>query len=128
VILVDAGALVAVLVRNHPGHGATVRALKDLDRPLGTVWPVVVRALEDLRAVPPAQDALWTMLERGAPRLLALDDADVARVRELMRPSRRGTLDVATASLLRVAERDGVRQVLTTQRAMYAGRRLKGIP
>jgi predicted nucleic acid-binding protein len=124
-ILIDASGLVALVVRNDPRHTASVDALKDVTEPLGTVWPAVARAMEVLASLPKAQDAVWEMIDRGAPRLVALDETDLARIRELMQKSR---LDIAAASLVRVSERDGVRKLFTAEPQSYAGRKLKLIP
>ena len=60
-----------------------------------------------------AQDALWAMVEERAVGLLALDHRDTARMRELMSKYRDAPMDLADASLVRVAERDGLSRIFT---------------
>jgi predicted nucleic acid-binding protein len=126
-ILVDASALVALVLKNHPRHAVCVAALKDLAEPMATVWPAVAKAMELLTSLPRAQDAVWQMIDRGAPRLLSLDENDVARIREVMEKRR---VDLPTASLIHVAEREGLKKILAAEGASYdtAGRKLKVVP
>ena len=75
-----------------------------------------------------AQDALWRLLEGGAVKILALDEADVPRMRELMRKYRDLPMDLADAGLVRVAEREGISRVFTIDRRgfeLYRPRRIR---
>jgi hypothetical protein len=60
-----------------------------------------------------AQDELWSLLESGRLHLLGLDASDAPRMRTLMRKYRDLPMDLADASLVAVAERDGVNKVFT---------------
>jgi predicted nucleic acid-binding protein len=113
VILIDAGPLVALVDRNDQHHEACVVALKGVDQPLATVWPVVTEALFLLERFPAGQDAIWQMLERRVVQLVGLDEADVPRLRELMAKYRDQPMDLADAALVRIAEREGVDTVFT---------------
>ena len=53
------------------------------------------------------------MIERGALRILALDTSDVPRIRALMHKYGSRPMDLADATLVRAAERDGFRQIFT---------------
>jgi len=66
------------------------------------------------------------MLERGAIQLLRLDSGDAPRIRELMRKYANRPMDLADASLLRVAEREGLRKIFTIDRKDFAVYRLHG--
>lgn len=112
-ILIDTGPLVALVDRKDQHHGACVAALKRVDQPLGTVWPVVTETMFLLEALPAGQDAVWQMLERQAVQLVSLDQADVPRLRELMVKYRDQPMDLADAALVRVAEREGIDTVFT---------------
>jgi hypothetical protein len=119
VILVDAGPLVAWVDASDEHHARCVEALKDLEEPLGTVWPAVAEALDLLRDVPTGQDAVLELLERGTVRLVPLDRDDVSRVKELMARYRDQPMSLADAALVRVAERDGLDRVFTVDRADF---------
>jgi predicted nucleic acid-binding protein len=126
-ILVDAGPLIALLDASDRHHARIRATLETIREPLGTVWPVLTEASYILRESAPAQDALFEMVARGVPRILSLDGDDVPRIRELMAKYRDLPMDLADAALVRVAEREGVRRVLTVDRrdfSIYRAKRL----
>ena len=79
--------------------------------------------VSDVRGGPAA---IWQLIERGAVRLLPLDEEDVPRIRELMEKYADLPMDLADAALVRVAERDGLRTVFTIDRRDFTVYRLKG--
>jgi predicted nucleic acid-binding protein len=133
VILVDAGALVAIVDRGSPHHQACVRVLKDLTEPLASVWAVLGEAIEALRELPKGQDVIWEMVERGAVQLIPLDESDVPAIRQIMTKHQDRTISLADAALVRVAERESLRTVFTMRGKDFSGyrpggKRLKVIP
>ena len=115
-ILLDAGPLVAIVDADDQHHRRCLAALRELDRPLATVWPAVTEALYRLMDVPRGQDVVLEMLERRAVQLLPLDEADVPRIRELMAKYHDQPMDLADAALVRVAEREVLDTVFTVDR------------
>ena len=118
-ILVDAGPLVALVDASDEHHARCVEVLKDLEEPMGTVWPAVTEALYLLLDVPAGQDAVLELLRRGTVRLVALDRDDVSRMKDLMAKYRDQPMDLADAALVRVAERDGLDRVFTIDRTDF---------
>jgi predicted nucleic acid-binding protein len=125
-ILVDAGPLVALVDASDQHHEACVRALKKIKEPLATVWPALTEAMYLLADLPRGQEAVWDMCERGAPRLLPLEEGDIPRIRELMRKYRDRPMDLADAALVRVAERERVRSVFTVDKKDFGVYRAYG--
>jgi predicted nucleic acid-binding protein len=115
-VLVDAGPLIALLDRSDPHHDLCGKTLRSIRDPLVTVWPVFTEAMYLLRFSWDAQEALWEMVEAEALRLLPLDEADLPRIRELMRKYRDLPMDLADAALVRIAERETLRRVFTLDR------------
>jgi predicted nucleic acid-binding protein len=126
VILVDTGPLVALPRPDDQHHAACVAALKTIRVPMGTVWPVLTEAMYLLTAFPRAQQDVWEMFTRGTVQLLPLGPADIPRIGELMLQYADRPIDLADAALLRVAERDGLRQFFTVDRKDFAVYRLHG--
>jgi predicted nucleic acid-binding protein len=60
-----------------------------------------------------AQRALWEIFETGTVQLLPLEEEDITPIKNLMEKYRDLPMDLADAALVRVAEREGLRQVLT---------------
>lgn len=112
-VLVDAGPLVALVDRSDAHHQSVVDALERIDDRLVSVWPVLVEAMYLLSFSWRAQKAVWEMLETGAVQLLPLDETDVPHLKLLMEKYRDLPMDLADAALVRVAEREGIRRVLT---------------
>lgn len=115
-ILIDAGPLVALLHRDDQDHARCVSALRSIRTVLVTTWPPLTEAMYLLSFSSKAQDALLEMVERGAVRVLPIEETDIPRVRALIRKYRDLPMDLADATLVRVAEREGIQQVFTLDR------------
>jgi len=126
VILFDAGPMVALLRRADQHHARCVAALRRIREPLCTVWPAVTEAMFLLSDRPDAQSALFEKLEIGVIRLLSLDRRDVPRIRELMTKYGDLPMDFTDAALVRLAEREGIETVFTTDRRDFSIYRLGG--
>ena len=126
VILIDTGPLVALTDRDDQYYNECLAALRTLRHPMGTVWPVITEVMHFLDDLPNAQDAVWEMVARGTVQLLSLGPADVPRIRELMQKYSNRPMDLADAALIRVAEREGIRQFFTVDRKDFAVYRLHG--
>jgi predicted nucleic acid-binding protein len=124
VILVDAGPLIAILRANDQHHAACAAALRRINQPMGTVWPVLTKAIHLLSGTPNAQDAVWEMLLENAVQLLPVGLGDVPRIRELMRKYSGRSMDLADAALVRVAERENIRHFFTVDRQDFSVYRL----
>jgi hypothetical protein len=123
-VLIDAGPLVALLRRDDRDHTLCVDTLKRLRTPLLTTWMPVTEAVYLLNFSPAAQDALLQMIERGALQVLPLEAEDLPRIRALMRKYADLPMDFADATLVHIAQRDGIRQVFTLDRRDFSVYRL----
>ena len=115
-ILVDTGPLVALIHQDDNEHRLCKDTFLTFSEPLGTVWPVLTKALYLLNFSWEAQNALWEMIQAGAVEILPLGTDDVARMRDLMRKYRDLPMDLADAALVRVAERERLRRIFTLDR------------
>jgi hypothetical protein len=116
VVLVDTGPLVALIDRSDDWHERCRRTFEGLDAPLLTVWPALAEASHLLRSSSLAQSALLRLVETGTVKLAPLDRDDVPRMRELMAKYRDLPMDLADAAIVRVAERERINHVFTTDR------------
>ena len=115
-MLVDTGPLVALLHADDQNHARCVKALRSLQEPLGTVWPVLTEAMYLFNFSWEAQAALWEMIVTESVTILPLDREDAPRMRELMRKYRDLPMDMADAALVRVAERENLRRIFSLDR------------
>jgi len=123
-ILVDAEPLVALMDASDRHHTQCAAALKELREPLATVWPPFLEAIYLLSDLSRAQVALWELLDRSVLLLLPLNSSDIPRMRELMHKYANRPMDLADASLLRAAEREGIRKIVTVDRRDFSVYRL----
>ena len=112
----DAGPLVALIDYGQGEvHRTCVAALKALSGPLVTTWPCFTEAmyfLGDLKGWN-GQQTLWQFLERGALRLHISTDAETKRMRALMEKYGDTPMDLADASLVAIAESQGLHRIFT---------------
>ena len=113
-VLVDTGPLVALFNQADQFHPSCVNTLKTIRDPLFTIWPVITEAMYLLEASSTAQDGVWEFLLSRALILLPLDVEDLARMRELMHRYQNRQMDLADAALVRVAEREHLTTIFTT--------------
>ena len=125
-ILVDTGPLVAVLDRSDRHHARCVEALREIRAPLLTVWPVLMEAGHLMSFSSEAQDELLALALDGTLRVEPLTDADLRRMRELVKKYRDLPMDLADAALVSVAERVHVRTIFTTDQRDFSVYRTKG--
>lgn len=110
-VLVDAGPIVAYLHRGDGWHVPAVRFFRGWRGELLTTWPVVTEAAY-LAEAPRARLAIMQWLQRNlqaAPQ----DATDVSRIERYYRKYADQNPDLADLSLLALAERTGVRDILT---------------
>jgi len=115
-VLVDAGALIALLDRSDEHHEAARDAIARTDESLLTTWPVVTEAMYFLARIPRGQDSLFDLIDDAGASIAALDESDLRRMKVLMRKYCNLPMDFADASLVRVAERDRITRILTFDR------------
>lgn len=116
VVLVDAGALIALLDRSDQNHQACLDVLSGMSDRLVTVWPALTEAMHLLSGAPRGQDALFDMVEDDALEVAKLEDVDLRRMKTLMRKYRDLPMDFADAALVRVAERERIHSIVTFDR------------
>lgn len=114
--MIDTGPLVALLDADDQDHARCVRAARRLSDDLLTTWPVLTEAMYLLSHAPKAQDALLSRVEDSTVQTAALDADDAREMRALMKKYRDLPMDFADASLVRVADREGIKQVFTLDR------------
>lgn len=117
-VLVDTGFLVALFDRTDRQHESAKQMLATLvrDRHLAlvSVWPTVVETCFFLD--PPGKRALLQWIERGALRLRPIEVSDLTAISDVIARFAEHNIDLADATLVWLAEAEGTRQVLTTDR------------
>jgi len=92
---------------------------------LSTTWPVVTEATYLLGFSFDAQDGVLEMIERAELHVLSLEAGDVPAIRVLMRKYRDLPMELADASLVHVAAREGIDRIFTLDRRDFSVYRLR---
>jgi predicted nucleic acid-binding protein len=123
-VLVDTGPIVAILSRRDEHHRACVETLRDMPGPLFTCWPVITEVAWLLRRDSNAIQQLLGSIEVGLFEILALTTADAKPISAIMKKYRNIRIQLADASLVHLAARDGVDTVFTLDRRDFSVYRL----
>lgn len=121
-VLVDTGPIVAYLHRGDAWHSAAVRFFREWRGELLTTWPVITEAAY-LSESQKARLAIMQWLQRNL-QAVAQDAQDASRIERYYRKYADQEPDLADLSLLALAERTGVREVLTVDARDFAVYRL----
>ena len=115
-ILVDTGPLVALFDAKDQDHGHCRRVLGTLDGELVTTTPVLTEAFHLLRPERHRISGLMDFVRHGGVGVLPLDDQNLRRCFELMIQYPDIPMDFADATLVLLAQRLDVHEVLTLDR------------
>jgi uncharacterized protein len=133
-VLVDTGPIVAILSESDEHHAACVGQLHRIRGPLLTCWPVVTEAAWLLRAYPLAVRRLLSSF-RGRPfELVALGEPDLAGIAAILIKYDGLGIQLADASLMHLANREGIEIMFTLDRRDFGvlrlahGKKLRLIP
>ena len=116
VILVDAGPLVALFDPTDSSHARCVEALESIREPIGTSLPVLTEAFHLLQQTSVGALRLMDFVMDHGLQMLALDEQAMARMFELMIQYADVQMDFADASLITLAEINGLSTIFTIDR------------
>jgi uncharacterized protein len=111
--LADTGALLAYLDRDDRWHERCREVLPRLRLPLVTTMAVLTELFHLVGDHAREVDAAWGFVRSGALTVAPIGDADLPAIEMLMRRYRDRPMDLADATLVRVAERESVFNVFT---------------
>jgi predicted nucleic acid-binding protein len=112
-VLVDTGPLVAILSRADEHHARCVETLQNLPGPLFSCWPVITEAAWLLRAHPREVQQLLRSIHSGFLELLQLTSLEAKAIAEIMNKYQSIRPQLADATLVYLAERDGIDTIFT---------------
>lgn len=125
-VLVDTGAILAFLDRDDKWHHDCVQILRQARLPLLTSEAVLAEVfhlvLRDFGRV----DVAWNLLDSGMITLAPILDSDLAPIRTLMLRYHDRPMDFADATLVHLANREGVRAIFTVDHDDFETYRLSG--
>jgi predicted nucleic acid-binding protein len=133
-VLIDTGPIVAILMESDEHHAACVEQLHRIRIPMLTCWPVITEAVWLLRAYPQAIRKLLSSFNGRPFSLAPMDETDLPSIGAILDKYKGLGLQLADASLLHLANREGIDQMFTLDRRDFAvlrlshGKKLRLIP
>lgn len=124
--LADTGALLALLDQDDNWHARCRGAFERIRLPLATSAAVLTELFHLLGDHPRDISAVWRLLESGAVIVRPIDDLDLPRIRELMAKYSDRPMDFADATLVRLAEREGLHTIFTIDHDDFETYRIEG--
>jgi hypothetical protein len=112
--------LVSILSRADEHHGRCVEALRELPGPLFSCWPVITEAVWLLRDYPRAVQQLLRSLGSGFVELLPLTSLDADPIAAILKKYEDLRPQLADASLVYLANRDGIDTIFTLDRRDFS--------
>ena len=132
--LIDTGPIVAILSESDEHHEACVEQLHHVRAPLLTCWPVITEAAWLLRAYPHAIRKLLSSLNGRPFALLPLGETDLSGIAAVLAKYQGLRIQLADASLVHLATREGIEIMFTLDRRDFGvlrlahGKKLRLIP
>jgi predicted nucleic acid-binding protein len=123
-VLVDTGPLVALFRPKDRDHGRVVGFLRNSRASLVTTWPVTTEVWHLLGEAGRLKFIDW--IAAGGVAVLELGPQAVEPVARLLRKYRDRPMDLVDASLVVLAERLGVNDIVTIDRDDFETYRLSG--
>ena len=125
-ILLDTGALVALLDRSEKSHGRCAGFFSSFRGNVYTTEPVLTEALYLLGPSARAQRACIEFILQGGATLVPQSAASLARAAELMTKYEDTPMDFADATLVVLAEETGIQEVFTLDARGFQTYRIHG--
>jgi predicted nucleic acid-binding protein len=133
-VLVDTGPIVAILVESDEHHEACVERLHHIRGPLLTCWPVITEAAWLLRAYPQAIRKLLSSFHGRPFEPVPLGETDLPGIAAILAKYAGLRIQLADASLVHLANREGIETMFTLDRRDFGvlrlahGKKLRLIP
>jgi uncharacterized protein len=124
--LIDTGAILAFLDQDDRWHERCVDALSTLRLPLATSAAVLAELFHLVHNQPLQTSMAWTFVRSAAVTVLAIDDADLPALEELMRRYADRPMDFADATLVHLARRESLSLVFTIDHDDFETYRIEG--
>ena len=124
--LVDAGPLIALFDKDDFYHQQILEFLKSYEGHLYTTWPVITETLHLLSFSVEVQLDFLKWLDRGGLKVLNFDQSIIKRVIDLTKKYNDLSVDFADASLVAVAEREGIKDIISIDSDFYIYKTDKG--
>jgi uncharacterized protein len=125
-VLVDTGALLALLDKSDRWHRVCVDTLQQVRLPLLTSEAVLTELFHLAGDDPHEMEAVWRLLRSGAIQLASIEHAELPAIHALMSRYADRPMDFADATLVYLAKREGAATIFTVDHADFFTYRIEG--
>jgi uncharacterized protein len=125
-VLIDTGAILALLDKNDPWHGLCRASIEQLSLPLLTSEAVLTEAFHLVGQIRPKVEAAWKFVRSGTVLLGAIEHHELPEIHALMTRYWDCPMDFADATLVYLAARESISAVLTIDQHDFATYRIAG--
>jgi predicted nucleic acid-binding protein len=125
-VLIDTGAILALLDRTDRWHQPCVDAFQQLRLPLLTSEAVLTELFHLLGGNRSETEAAWKFLRSGAVALMAIEDSELPEIRALMSRYWDRPMDFADATLVHLAKRESLATIFTVDYSDFETYRIDG--
>jgi predicted nucleic acid-binding protein len=119
-VVIDTGPLVALFDDSEEQHEICYAAMKTLQTPPATTWPVLTEAFYLLGSWKKGRVELWNFILSGGLRIEHIPGERWSRMRELMEKYADLPMDLADASLVALSEVHKVKTIFTLDRTDFS--------
>ena len=119
-LLIDTGAILAILDRRDRWHEACSVAIRQLRLPALTSEAVLAEVFHLLGRTHIDLEVAWNFIRSGAIELAAIHHSELAQIHALMSRYRDRPMDFADATLVYLAERESLPVILTIDRSDFS--------
>lgn len=124
-VLIDTGAILALLDRKDPCHRACAEVFPGLPLPLATSAAVLAEVFH-LVGGPHEFARAWGFLRSGAVTVLPIGDEDLSDLEMLMERYKDRPMDFADATLVHLARRENLATIFTIDHNDFETYRIEG--
>lgn len=133
-VLIDTGPIVAIFSQADEHHQTCIEQLRGLTSPLLTCWPVVTEVAWLLRRYPNAIEKLFSSFDGRPFQFASMGGSDLSGIAVILAKYKNLGVQLADASLLHLANREGIDTIFTLDRRDFtvlrlaSGKRFRVIP
>jgi len=125
-VLVDTGAILALLDESDTWHLACAATYRKLPLPLLTSEAVLTETFHLIKRKRTEVDVVWEQIRSGTIQMAKIEDSELPQLEKLMRRYRHRPMDFADATLVYLAERESIQIVFTVDQEDFATYRIRG--
>lgn len=125
-VIVDTGAILALLDENDRWHQICSRVVRQLRLPLLTTEAVLTEVFHLIRRSRTEMEAVWTLLDSRVVLLATIENSELQRIQALMSRYKDLPMDFADATLVYLGEREAIAAVFTLDQNDFATYRISG--